>query len=458
MEANNLYFLASDLSISQEKSNDIFLVIDMRMLSNRPNKNREGVTEAFIDEIVANQEYYSCLPLYGDIQRLKARDYRGLTHMQNRITGSFGTTQVGGMLNFRKVNDEYGISQIGEARIPKREHVICERVIELYERGELNFSFEIRYTEDHVINKDGILYIDAAEHNVITGMAIVSVPAYAESFALSQVAEERTEVDNSNEEVNKGVEDMAKADNTVTEQVVAEDVAVEETVKTEEVVAISEETKPEVAAEQAVQEAVAQAEESEAVVETVAEESVEQSASAEEVVVAEEDVDPENTDEDPEDKDDKEDDEPKKEERTVAELEMALAKTEADWAIEHAQYMALEAEVADLKAAKAALDAEIERLRACEAEQAAFNAAKEAEELSKKQGQARVFAEKQGLNIADEEVSSAIASLDYTKIAELSMAQDPVVETTTVSVASFAVTKPMKISNRFENVLKRVSQ
>ena len=105
--------------------------------------------------------------------------------MQNRITGSFGTTQVGGMINFKKVQDEYGISLIGEARIPKREHVICERVIELYERGELCFSFEIRYTEDHIVKKDGVLYIDAAEHNVITGMAIVSVPAYAESFALS---------------------------------------------------------------------------------------------------------------------------------------------------------------------------------------------------------------------------------------------------------------------------------
>ena len=132
MEANNnLYFLASDLSISQEKSNDIFLVIDMRMLSTRPNKHREGVTEAFIDEIVA-----SCLPLYVDVQRLKARDYKALGHMQNRITGTFGTTQVGGMLNFRKVSDEFGISLIGEARIPKRERTICKRVIELYERDE----------------------------------------------------------------------------------------------------------------------------------------------------------------------------------------------------------------------------------------------------------------------------------------------------------------------------------
>ena len=442
MEANNLYFLASDLSISQEKSNDIFLVIDMRMLSNRPNKNQEGVTEAFIDEIVANQEYYSCLPLYGDIQRLKARDYRGLTHMQNRITGSFGTTQVGGMRNFRKVNDEYGISLIGEARIPKREQVICERVIELYERGELNFSFEIRYTEDHVINKDGILYIDAAEHNVITGMAIVSVPAYAESFALSLVAEERTEVDNSDEEVNKGVENMDEAENIVTEQAVAEETAM-----------VSEEATPEAVAEEATKETVAEAENTEATAEESSESTV-----AEEVIVSQEDTDPEDPDGDPdEDKDDKED-EPKKEERTVAELEMALAKTEADWAAEHAQFMALEAEIADLKAAKAALDAEIERLRAFEVEIAAYHAAKEAEELARKQEQARAFAQKQGLDIEQEAVASAIESLDYTKIAELSMAQEAVVETPVVSVASFATTEPMKIKSRFENVLKRVSE
>ncbi|MBQ6857671.1 MAG: hypothetical protein IJO13_11285 [Lachnospiraceae bacterium] len=83
MEANNLYFLASDLSISQEKSNDIFMIVEMRMFSTRPNRNKQGVTEAFIDDIVANQEIYSCLPLYSDLHRLKAREYRGLTHMQN---------------------------------------------------------------------------------------------------------------------------------------------------------------------------------------------------------------------------------------------------------------------------------------------------------------------------------------------------------------------------------------
>ena len=377
--------------------------------------------------------------------------------MQNRITGRFGTTQVGGMLNFRKVSDEYGISLIGEARIPKREHTICERVIELYERGELNFSFEIRYTEDHVIEKDGVLYIDAAEHNVITGMAIVSVPAYEESFALSLVAEER-EVDNSDEEVNKGVENMDKAENIVTEQAVAE-----------EEVSVSEETKPENTSEQAVAETVEAVAQTEAVAEETASEDVTaEEATTEEAVaeattesVAEEAEDPEDH-EDPKETEDTEDPEeeekPAKAERTVAELEMALAKTEADWAVEHAQFMALEAEIADLRANKAVMDAEIERLRAVEAELAAINAAKDAEEKARNEEKARLFAEKQGLNTQDEAVASAVKSLDYKMIAELAMAQEPVKENPVVSVASFAAAEPMKIKSRFENVLKRVGE
>lgn len=394
--------------------------------------------------------------------------------MQNRITGTFGTTQVGGMLNFRKVNDEYGISLIGEARIPKREQTICERVIELYERGELNFSFEIRYTEDHVVKMNGITFIDAAEHNALTGMAIVSVPAYDESFALSLVAEERKEVDNSDEEVNKGVEKMDKAENTMTEPVA-----------TEEIVAVSEETKPESTTEHVIAETAES--------DTVAEDAVAEKA------------EPECMDDDPDDDDD--DDEcsneaeckkkssdaqckknsdaeckkknsgaeckkntdgdmkdaqckknTAKSQRTVSELEIALAKTEADWAVEHAQYMALEAEIADLRANKAAMDAEIERLRAVEAEYAALNAAKEAEELAAKQEKARMFAQKQGLNTQDEAVASAVKSLDYQAIAELAMAQYPVVEKPVVSVAGFATAEPMKIKSRFENVLKRVSE
>ena len=70
MDDTRLYLLASDVSISeQQDSNDLYLLIEMRLCSTNPNGNREGVTEAFIDSIVENQEKYMCLPLYADLPR-----------------------------------------------------------------------------------------------------------------------------------------------------------------------------------------------------------------------------------------------------------------------------------------------------------------------------------------------------------------------------------------------------
>lgn len=346
--------------------------------------------------------------------------------MQNRLTGTFGTTQVGAMLNFRKVNDEYGISLIGEARIPKREHVICERVIELYEQGELNFSFEIRYTEDHIIKKDGVTYIDAAEHNVITGMAIVSVPAYSESFALSLVAEDQAREVILDEEGTEGVEIMDEAEKTVAEQT-----------EVEEEIVVSEETKPE--------------ETTEAVAE-VTEEATDETATEE--TVAEKTEEPEDEEKPDEDEDDKED-EPKKEGRTAAELESALAESEAECANWHAQYMAIEAEIANIRAAMAEANAEIERLRAMEVELDAFRAAKAAEELVKNQDKARAFAQKQGLDIEDTAVAEAIQTLNYTKIAELTMANEPEVAEANKVMDGFAASNTMKITGKFDRVLAR---
>lgn len=355
--------------------------------------------------------------------------------MQNRITGSFGTTQVGGMLNFRKVNDEYGVSLIGEARFPKRERVICERIIELYEMGGLNFSFEIKYTEDHVVKEDGVMYIDVAEHNVLVGMAVVSVPAYQESYALSLTAEDHTEVGDSDQEANKGVEDMNEVEMITEEKAVAEAVVVNEAEITNTETAI-------VSAEENT---------SVEVVEAIAEEAV-----AEESAENENDEPEEEKPEEPVEEDEIEDEE---EEEAVAEADTSVAQTEVDWAVERAQYLALEAEVANLRAQQVALEAEVERLRACEAELAAINAAKEAERMINEQNRARAFAEKQGLEITNEAVASAIESLDYKAIAELAMAQEiSVAPAHDVTIASYASVKPMKINHRFENVLKRVSE
>ena len=57
-----MFVLASDVLLAEQQTNNQFMTVKMRMLSTRANKNDQGVTEAFIDEIVANPEKYDCTP------------------------------------------------------------------------------------------------------------------------------------------------------------------------------------------------------------------------------------------------------------------------------------------------------------------------------------------------------------------------------------------------------------
>lgn len=207
MADDRFYFIASDISISEQESNDLFLYIGMRMFSTKPNGNDEGVTEAFIDSIIENREMYNCLPLYVDTDSLVNGRYHSLGHMYNRETGEFLTTQIGGITEFRKVQDEYGISLYGQARVPKREQEICRAILDLYALKCLNFSFEIKYVPENTVVINGVRFVDASPKNILTGMAIVTVPACREAVALNLVAEQNT-----TEEIVSEAEEDAKAD------------------------------------------------------------------------------------------------------------------------------------------------------------------------------------------------------------------------------------------------------
>lgn len=189
----------SVISLSQQQPNDIYMSIRMRMFSTRPNLNREAVTESFIDEIVNNQDKYLCIPLCADTSKQERGDYRGLGHMYDRKNDRFLSEQIGSFCGFSKVEDEFGISLIGEARVPKRNEKVCIALCEMFEQGSLNFSFEVLAGEVQVI--DGITYIDKSLTNTLIGMAVVSIPAYPEAKALALVAE--IEMDNMIREVMK---------------------------------------------------------------------------------------------------------------------------------------------------------------------------------------------------------------------------------------------------------------
>ena len=52
----------------------------------------------------------------------------GLGHMLNARSGEFESEQIGAFFAFAKASDEFGISLIGEARIPKRDARLCETI------------------------------------------------------------------------------------------------------------------------------------------------------------------------------------------------------------------------------------------------------------------------------------------------------------------------------------------
>jgi len=131
---NRVVLLAEEVTIDAKRSNDIFLLITFKLCDNQGNLNREGVTAAFISDIINNADKYEALPLYVDVPALLAKQYQNLTHKYNPITKRFNTVQIGGMVHFySEVNNQGVVSLYGEARVPKREIDICERVQELYE-------------------------------------------------------------------------------------------------------------------------------------------------------------------------------------------------------------------------------------------------------------------------------------------------------------------------------------
>lgn len=369
-EQTKFLLLAEEVTIDEKRSNDIFLLITFKLCDNQGNLNREGVTAAFISDIINNADDYAALPLYVDVPALLAKNYQCLTHRYDPETGRFNTTQIGGMVHFRTEMNNLGIvSQYGEARIPKREADICERVQELYEIGRLNVSFEIKYNPDNVVIKDGVRFVDAGEGNTLTGMAIVSVPACPDANALDMVAEaiEQTET-------NEVKEEMPNEEVVVAEEVTAE--KNEEQIEKEPEVSTAETAEAEVVHEHiSVEEGYTTTPEGETfhevheehtIVETVEPEPVAEQAP----VIAEE------TKQEEDERD-----------RVIAELKARVAELEI-----------AEAELRQIKEAQALA------------------------ELQAKQEKAKAFASKQGLNVEDEAVANAIASLNYEAIADLAMA------------------------------------
>ena len=392
-EQKKLVLLASEVTISEEeqKLNPVFLSIRLKLADNTGNRNDEGVTAAFISDLINRQEEFECLPFYADVKNLLARNYDNLGHMYNRVTRKFSSTQIGSLTNFYSETDNDGvISLYATARVPKREHDICVRLAELYELGKLNVSFEIKYNPEYTIEKDGVLYIDANEDNALTGLALVSVPAVADATALDMVA---SVADDSGEVVADGEEQAERGE---TEPMEKENMTAE---VAEEVMEINESE---------VVEAVAEAEPVAEEQTIVAEEQTEENTveQKEEIIAETQEISAEVLEHSVD---------------THESVETCPYSGEPVHVIEYHERVIETMEEAGSLIAE--LDAKIAELEEVKCKYDAIVAEAQAKAIAEKKEQAKAFAEKQGLDIQDTAVAEAIENLDYTKIAELTMAQ-----------------------------------
>ena len=411
-EQKKRLLLAEDVLISEEsKLNPIFLTVDVKLCDSVVNANREGVTEAFIADVVARANDHLCLPFYADVKNLLAEKYEQLGHLYNRVTRKFGTNMIGSISDFYSSTDENGVvSLYGKIKIPKRDRDIIYRLVDLYEMGRFAVSVELSYDPRELIVAEDGSFIDASENSSLTGLCLVWRPACADAYALDMVAEA---ADDSEEIVTEGEELTAERGETepmekekITAEVTEEVEKVEETEVTE-TVAEAEETQ-----EAVVEETVAETEEKEE-----AEEQKEEAVAETEEANAE-----------------------------VLEHSVDTHESVENWGGEPVHVFEYRERIIetmnDAEALVAELDAKIAELEEIKTKYDKIVAEEQEKELAGKKSQAKTFAEKQGLDIADAAVAEAIENLDYAKIAELTMAQvqeeEPVHESVpAITLASF---------------------
>lgn len=434
-----LLFLASEVTIAEEdKLNPVFLSIKLKLADNAGNRNNEGITAEFISDLIKRQDEFDCLPFYADVKNLLARNYDKLGHMYNRITKKFGTTQIGSLTDFYSETDNDGvISLYATARVPKREYEVCLRLVELYEMDKLCVSFEVRYNPEYTIEKDGVLFIDASEDNALTGIALVSMPACVDAVALDMVAE----VADNSDIVAESEEQAERGEKSTMPKEMVEMTAEVENEIAEEIETVQEETPV------AVAEGEGASESSEGASEPDGEGASESGGEGASDGSGASDGGSESDDNSDDSGDEALTIDPSEDEKiTNAEAEDAQAEVVAHTletyeSVEtcpetgetvHVQEVVErvvetidpEAIIAEQEAKIAELEATIAELNVIKEQYDAIIAEREQKALEQKRTCAKAFAEKQGLNPEDAVVAEAIEKLDYTKIAELSMAEE----------------------------------
>lgn len=196
------------ISLELNESNDIYMLLNIGILSNVANYNDAQFTDEFIEYIVSNKDTYIGLPLQVNKEKLENAEYENLTH--ELVNGKLMTDSIGSFVDYWTEIVDDATVLMGSVKIWKRYPNTCNAILELYENGDLESSCEVMVKEYKEITEDGIRIIDHAEgSNAFIGSAIVSSPAEVRAKATLLVAE-AYEKDLSIENEGKGDDNVAE--------------------------------------------------------------------------------------------------------------------------------------------------------------------------------------------------------------------------------------------------------
>ena len=178
---------AEAVAVEEAASNDVYMSVEMRMMSTAANGNGCVVEREFMEAVVANTAFYNATPVKVDVEALVSG--KNLGHCFDKKRKEWLADQVGAITEFSLKEEDGETVMYGKARIEKNRADVCEAIEELYEEGKLFFSFEITAADIVIDPKTKEVHIGASDNNHLTAMCIVSEPAYEGAKAITFVAE-----------------------------------------------------------------------------------------------------------------------------------------------------------------------------------------------------------------------------------------------------------------------------
>ena len=200
--------------LSLHSSNDIYMTLNICILSNDVNYNNAQFLDDFIDGVIENKEFYTGIPFVVNREKLENAEYDQLNHELKE--GKLLTDQIGSFINFWKEEIDDANCLMGEIRVFKRFPLTCQAIADLYEKGQLETSCEVLIQGYAEISDDGVRKVHFNEgKNVLIGSAIVTNPAesrakptllVAEAYEEDKKNEQKGELSLSEQKYNKSYE------------------------------------------------------------------------------------------------------------------------------------------------------------------------------------------------------------------------------------------------------------